>query len=285
MTGKLDVGKVLGDVFRWYRQAAGLLLPAAAIVFLPLAVLNGAVAAGTGGVLLTLLLAAIGTVASYWFQGMVVESARDLQDGRRDYSLGELFRSVSPVIWTLVGAGIVAGIGIAIGFFLLIVPGLILLTIWAVVAPVVVLERRGVLESLGRSRALVRGNGWPVFGVLVIFFLVTAVASAILGSIFAATSIDWLGSAIAFFVVNVLVAPLSALAAAAIYFELERIEQGRALPDAAAEAAADPGRPAPAPSYPTAGAPAPPAEAPGRFAPPQAPDAPGAHRPVDPPAS
>ena len=63
------------------------------------------------------------------------------------------------------------GLGILVGFILLIVPGLFLLTIWAVVAPVTVLERPGIFAAFGRSRELVRGHGWTVFGALVLVFL------------------------------------------------------------------------------------------------------------------
>ena len=58
-----------------------------------------------------------------------------------------------------------------IGFILLIIPGLFLIVIWSVVAPVVVLERPGVFAAFGRSRELVRGNGWNVFAVIVLVFL------------------------------------------------------------------------------------------------------------------
>src|SRR4029078_4303749 len=92
---------------------------------------------------------------------------RDVQDGRRDHSTGELFRSVTPVLLPLVGLAIVAGIGIAIGCVLIIIPGLILLTIWAVAAPVMVIEHPGVFAALGRSRDLVRGYGWPAVGKIV----------------------------------------------------------------------------------------------------------------------
>ena len=64
----------------------------------------------------------------------------------------------------LAGAGVLATIGIFVGLALLIVPGLVLLTWWLVVSPVIMLEHRPVLESFGRSRALVRGSAWPVFG-------------------------------------------------------------------------------------------------------------------------
>jgi hypothetical protein len=50
-----------------------------------------------------------------------------------------------------------------------------------VVAPVTVLERPGVWGAFGRSRELVSGNGWNVFGVIVLVFLVIAVVSLAAG--------------------------------------------------------------------------------------------------------
>ena len=50
---------------------------------------------------------------------------------------------------------------------------------WAVIAPVIVVERRGVFDAFGRSRQLVRGNGWPVFGTVLVAFLIAAVASIV----------------------------------------------------------------------------------------------------------
>jgi hypothetical protein len=105
---------------------------------------------------------------------------RDVQDGRRDSSVGQLIEATWPVVLPLIGAGILAGIGIAIGFLLLFVPGLILLTIWAVISPVIVVERSGVIDAFKRSQELVRGNGWQVFGVIFVVFLITAVASVVL---------------------------------------------------------------------------------------------------------
>lgn len=85
----------------------------------------------------------------------MVELVRDVQDGRLDASVGDLMRSVLPVLGPLIAAGILAGIGIAVGFVLLIVPGLFLLTIWAVI----VIERRGISDAFGRSRQLVKDQG------------------------------------------------------------------------------------------------------------------------------
>src|SRR3954466_4705527 len=242
MNEKLDVGTVLQRVADVYRSQFGLLIPAALIVFVPVAVLNGLIATG-GGILAALVAAALGVVGTYWFQGMVVEATEDILDGRRDHTLGSLFASVTPVLLPLIGAGILAGIGVAIGFILIIVPGLFLLTIWAVVAPSIVAERKGVFEAFGRSRELVKGHGWQVFGVIVVLFLLQLVVGGIVQAIFRSASDSFAVFAIADLVVRVLIGPLSALAAAVMFFELKRIH-GESGQGAVAPAAA-PGGPAP----------------------------------------
>jgi hypothetical protein len=223
MREKLDIGAVLTRVFEYYRAQAGLVLPAALILFLPVSILNGVIRHSSSSILLSLLATGIGLVATYWFQGMVVEAVRDIQDGRRDFDVGSLFRSVMPVLPPLILAGLLAGFGIAIGLVLLIVPGLILLTIWAVVAPVIVIERRGVFEAFRRSRELVHGNGLNVLGVIVLIFILRFLASLVLGAIAIGISDSVAGYAVAELLASVLVAPLGALAAAVLYFELRRL--------------------------------------------------------------
>ena len=56
-------------------------------------------------------------------------------------------------------------------------PGLIALTVWSVAAPVVVLERPPGLKAMRRSRELVAGNGWPVFGVIFVLGVAVAIVS------------------------------------------------------------------------------------------------------------
>ena len=82
-----------------------------------------------------LLAAAIRVAGDALYVGFVVELVGDVRDGRRDQTVSDLFSSAAPYILPLVGFGILAGIGIAIGFVLIIVPGLILLTFWSVGAP------------------------------------------------------------------------------------------------------------------------------------------------------
>jgi hypothetical protein len=244
MNAKLDTARVFERIFKVYSEQFTLLIPAALLLFIPVAAVTGLVLAGGGGLAL-LISFALSVIATYWFQGMVVEAVRDILDGRRDQTVGGLFSSASPFILPLFGAGILAGIGIAVGLILLIVPGLFLLTIWAVIVPVIVIERSGVMDSFGRSRELVRGNGWQVFGVIVVLFLLQLLVGGLLNGIVGGAIDSWVGYAIADLVVRVLLVPLSAIAATVMYVELRRqkgdpLPEEAAAPDAAAPDAAAP---------------------------------------------
>jgi hypothetical protein len=254
----LDIGNVLQRVFDIYKDQFGLLVPAALIVFVPIAVINGVIL-NSGLVLAGLITAGIALIGTFWFQGMVVETARDILDGRRDHDIGSLFRAASPFIGNLIAAGILAGVAITIGLLLLIAPGLYLLTIWAVIVPVIVLERAGVFESFGRSRQLVKGYGWPVLGVLVCLFVIQLVLGFVIDAIVYGILSNLVGYLIGDLISRTLIAPLSALAAAVLYFELKRLH-GEAVPgQEAATAPAQPAAPQPAaPSQPES-SPSPPA--------------------------
>ena len=223
MNAKLDVGRVFEQIFRIYRQQFGLLIGGALAVFVPVAIVNGLLY-DSGGFFLTVIANAIALVAGYLYQGMVVEAARDILDGRRDQSVGGLFRSAGSVVGTLIVVGVLAGIAVAIGFVLLIIPGLFLITIWAVIVPVVVIERSGVFDAFGRSRELVKGNGWQVFGVLVLLFIGAFVAQILIAAILGGIFDSVFGFALGVLLTSLLISPLTALAASVIFFDLKAIK-------------------------------------------------------------
>jgi hypothetical protein len=216
MQARIDVSAVIHRVFDIYVDQAPVLMPAAAVVFVFTSLLSSALVAASPDLELVALL--IGLVADMLFTGMIVELVADIQDGRRDANAGQLLRAVTPVLGQLILVAIVVGIGIVIGLFLIIVPGLVLLTVWSVVAPVVVLERPAGLRALRRSRELVRGNGWQVFGVILVLDVIVLILAGLIegGADSAGTGVGIVVTV----VIGVLTAPLPALAAAVLYFDL-----------------------------------------------------------------
>jgi hypothetical protein len=236
MESRLDVGGVIRKVWSIYVDQAPVLMPAAAVVFVFTGIVSTVLLRASSG--LALVATLIGLIATTLFTGMVVELVADVQDGRRDATPGQLLRSAAPVIGSLIFVALAVGILTVLGFVLLIVPGLIALTVWSVAAPVVVLERPPGLKAMRRSRELVAGNGWPTFGV--IFVLGVAVAIVVGAIEIAAESASTGVGIVVRVVLGVLTAPLSALAAAVLYFELMRLRGDRvaAVPAGAPESAA-----------------------------------------------
>jgi hypothetical protein len=186
----LSIGDVLGEAWTLYTKFLGRFFMTALIVYAVLDLLSAlaSVAAGDSvgaGIFWGLIAALVGIVGYFWVQTALVETVRDVRDGRADRTIGETFSTVQPRLPAAIAAGILAAIGIAIGFLLLIIPGLYLLTIWSMLIPVIVIEERSAGEAFTRSREVVRGNGWAVFGLILVTFLLVAVASIVIRLVFA----------------------------------------------------------------------------------------------------
>jgi len=161
---KLSISEVVNRVGAIYRDQARVLLPTALVIFL-VAGAAGALLASASTALLFVAFA-VQLIAGTIYSGMVVALVADLREGRSDRRGAELLSAVGPVMGPLLAVAIITGVGVVVGTGLFVVPGLFLLTIWAVAAAVVMVERVGPFAALGRSQQLVRGNGWPVFGVI-----------------------------------------------------------------------------------------------------------------------
>jgi len=214
---------VLGEAWAMYRKFAAHLLAIAFVIYLAAAIIAGLL--GLIGVIGALLGSIVEFIAAFLLQATLVKAVQDVRDGRADLSLSETVKAATPYIWTVAGASILAGIAITIGLILLIVPGLFLITIWAVIVPVIVLERAGVFASFGRSQQLVRGNGWHVFGTLVLVFIILIVVDIILGLIFVALPL-LLRNGLSTVISGTLIAPFIALVVTLIYYRLSGAEGG-----------------------------------------------------------
>ena len=201
-----------------YKTFAKHLLAIAFVIYLIAAIITAllALAGGTIGILLGSL---VTIVAAFVLQATLVKAVQDVRDGQADLSISQTVNEALPFIAAVAGASILAGIAITIGLLLLIVPGLFLITIWAVIVPVIIIERSGALASFGRSRQLVRGHGWHVFGTLVLVYIIMLVVNIVLSLIFSALP-HVLGSGLSSVISGTLISPFLAIVVTLVYYRL-----------------------------------------------------------------
>jgi hypothetical protein len=209
---------VFGEAWQMYRAHAGHLIGIAFVIYLGAAIVDGLVSLGHG-FFVALVGLIISVLAGYLVQAALVKSVQDIRDGRADLSVGETVSAGTAVLLPVTGAAILAGIAIAIGLILIIVPGLFLITIWAVIIPVIVIERTGALGAFGRSYQLVRGHGWHVFGTLVVAWIIQFVVSLVLGALLSSLPLS-LRNGVSTVVTGALVAPFIALIVTLVYYRL-----------------------------------------------------------------
>jgi hypothetical protein len=219
---------VFGEAWELYKAHWGHFFAIAFIVFVILAL---------AGLLLTALLGwagaviawFIGLVGTFWVQGALIQAVSDVRDGRADLSVSETFGQVSPKLGTIIVTGILLGLAIAVGLLLLIVPGLLLITLWIAVIPAIVLEDRGIGESFGRSSDLVRGVFWNVFVVVLLTILIW-IGIGIVLSIAVSPFANWLGNLIYQIVGGSFVVPFIVTIWTLVYYRLKSREETAAAP-------------------------------------------------------
>jgi hypothetical protein len=217
-SASLDSSQTIRDSFTIYQRSFGVIFPAGLLVYGLLFVATLAFPKTAAGGILAMILS---VVLSIVYAGAIVQLVRDLQDGALDATVGQLISSVKPVLTQLLLVSLVSGVIIGFGFALLIVPGLIAMTLFAVAAPVTVIERPGAFAALSRSRELVTGHGWQVFGVIlwivalnIVIAIITAITSAPFGTA---------GGALVQWLVSAAILPVAAIAYTVTYLRLREL--------------------------------------------------------------
>lgn len=231
MSSRVRVFGLYRHIVSTYRSKASTLLAIAAIVFVPLslvevwgdrlidvdvdsiselefAALFAAAVVESGALLL-------GEVFYSGAVAAVVVAAR----AGRSRSWGDIVRELP---WRpLLVVDVLFNLGLALGLLLFILPGIVFFTYFALAAPVVEIERRGVGAAFRRSARLVRGRFWAVLAVLLpVAVAVDLVAELggllvedVLGDSLAA---DWLGTAVP----DIVTTPVYAVAAVVLTIDL-----------------------------------------------------------------
>lgn len=95
-------------------------------------------------------------------------------------SLSRLWVRVRPRLPRLIGLSLLIGVLQFVGLCLFIAPGIWLWGIWAVAVPAFMVEDLGTVEAMGRSRNLVRGTFWRVWGIRALGVAVITAVSSVL---------------------------------------------------------------------------------------------------------
>jgi hypothetical protein len=220
----MSVGAILSESWGLYTRFFWRLVGTAAVVYVVLdlvaALLYTAGRHSTAlWVIFSLLTVVVTLVGSFLVQGALVLAVQDVRDGKVDSTIGELYSRVGPRLPALIAAGVLAAIGVGIGFILLIIPGLFLITRWCLIVPTIMLEGKGAGDSFGRSNQLVKGASWPVFGVIVITGLMAGIGGRLVGAIFATIFSRFLGIWIGALIAHSIAVPFVAAAWTLMYYK------------------------------------------------------------------
>ena len=181
----------------------------------------------------TFLSSLIMLVISALVQGALTRAVVSANEGRKA-TFGESLSTGVRVLLPLIGLSILFGIAVAIGFILLIVPGVILLLMWAVAVPSLVVERSSVFGAFSRSSELTKGSRWKILGLFLVLAVIYWLLSLVLGIVglkmysASATGIT-VGNLIGSFVLGTIFNVLWGTIQPSLYVELRQAKEGRSL--------------------------------------------------------
>lgn len=228
-------------IWRTYRGWAPSLLILAAIVFLPLGLLDALSLQVdvesldiTSGIKVTALLLAVGAVTmtgllgEIFFSGAIAISLTH-PHGERPAKPREIASRIKYGRLIVVDVFFVAVV--AVGLVVGLVPGILAFVFLGLSGPIVEIEERSAAAALRRSFHLVRGSFWLVFWVMIpVEVLGDAIGGAlaglvhrVLGDTFLAT---WLAEAFS----NMVLSPIFAVAAVLLTVDLIAAKEGDAPP-------------------------------------------------------
>ncbi|MFL6799743.1 MAG: hypothetical protein ACJ8F3_20295 [Xanthobacteraceae bacterium] len=186
--GDFSVGRVLNRTFAVFTRNFLPFFLVSAVASIPMVLLSqgetltpaslpGDINSKLGVMLLGVFLSVILYTLS---QAIVLYAA--FQDMRgRPVSLTESLQVGLRRFFPIVGLAISLSVFAGFAAIFLVVPGIILFTMWYVATPICVVERLGPFASMGRSRRLTKGHRWRVFGLILLLLVISGIVSPSLG--------------------------------------------------------------------------------------------------------
>ena len=186
----LGFGEILDGAFAIYRRHFSTLFLTALLPYLPVLgfwIAFALIAAGSTPDVVAMLIGAsqlllvpFAFVAPILVWGAIIHQAAQAYTGG-EVSLRDGYARAFRRFLPFFAAYIAAVVLIIVGFVFLIVPGVLLAIMFFAIGPATVLEQKGPLESLGRSRELAKGAWERIFGIMFVLLLIIALPSFAIG--------------------------------------------------------------------------------------------------------
>jgi hypothetical protein len=230
----MRIGEILSTGFQLYRRHWRTLLAIAAVVVVPITLLqylfgdlvrtrgettrNGVVETASWSVGIAALLAALAGVLMYLVLTGAITRAVAAEVAGEDPSVEQSYRFGFHRLSSVLLVSVLVGLAVIGGLILFIIPGIYIAIRLCVSIEALVVEGRRGTEAMGRSWALVGGHWWHAFGTLVVAGLLTGIVNAVITTPFGNTS--WFLQGVAAAVATVITLPYGALVGVLLYLDL-----------------------------------------------------------------
>lgn len=101
----------------------------------------------------------------------------DMGPEQEEITVAQLWQATKAKIFPLLGLSFLVFIMIMIGMFLFVIPGIYLSLALSFTGVILVIEGKGVFESISRSFNVIGGHWWSTFGLMFVVSLITSVVS------------------------------------------------------------------------------------------------------------
>jgi hypothetical protein len=233
-------GEILATAFDIYRSNVASLLMIVAIVVVPLSFIGALiteVAASPGETTVEILGQPVTTAEPRTFAIVVVAaiiavavgviiwavSEAAILRGAVQATIGDPVDIEASYRWGLRRFGsvllvaVLVGLAVAVGFILLIIPGIIFIVFLCVSVPALVVENRRGREAMRRSWNLVSGQFWHALVVILVAAIITGIVGGLIGALGGDNwFVRWIFTAIA----QIITVPFTALVTVLLYLDL-----------------------------------------------------------------
>jgi hypothetical protein len=151
---------------------------------------------------------------------------------KQHQTIGRYIKNVLPFIFPIMGLSIVEAIIVGLGFLAFVIPGIYFALALSVSSQVLIVERKGVFQSIRRSFNLTRGYKLEIFGYYLVLFLISLGIGLLSGQLLKLLENMQVSRQLQILIehlVQVLLAPIGACLFILIYFNLRIDKEGFAL--------------------------------------------------------